>query len=320
MEINIRIPLFCNEIGQRENNEDTVYPKPLMATGSDRLFLVCDGMGGHEGGEIASEAVAQAISDYWIINSEQTDTAEKVMNAITEAVGKLDLVSADSTSNRKMGTTLTLLSVGAESVFVAHVGDSRIYQIRPGEGIIYRSKDHSLVQKWIDAGFLTEEEARNHPKKNVITQVIQPGDAEPIHPEVAILTDIQDGDYFFLCTDGVTETWEDAALADLLSASDNDEVKMDKIRSACLEHSKDNYSAYLIPLLVTKEETIDTDMNSLLTPEDLQNLHNLHVEQEADMILEQKEEKELLNNMQHLKVLYNKCIHQLDQLFKRKIK
>jgi protein phosphatase len=253
MNINLRRVQFCHEIGLRGNNEDYIYPTlSSTVTDANRLFMVCDGMGGNEDGEVASKTVTEAVASYWISNSEEPDTDQKVMNAIAFAISELDRLVENSGKDKGMGTTMTLVSIGTDTVLAAHVGDSRIYQVRPNAGIIYQSKDHSLVQKWVDAGILTLEEARVHPKNNIITQVIQPASLRSIYPEIVTLKNIEDGDYLFLCTDGITESISDDNLVDILSNSDSDSKKMERIKQICAEHSKDNYSAYLIPLIVKK--------------------------------------------------------------------
>lgn len=248
MHIHLKTPQYCNEIGRRSNNEDHIYPASSATTSTNRLFLVCDGMGGHKDGEIASKTVTETIADYWITHNEP-DTAQKVMNAIACAISEMDQLVKHSNGDKGMGTTLTLVSIGTDSVLAAHVGDSRIYQIRPHVGIIYQSKDHSLVQRWVDAGILTQKEARNHPQSNIITQVIQPDGLNTIHPEVVNLN-IEDGDYIFLCTDGITESIDDEKLVDIISNHISDDEKMEQIKQICSEHSKDNYSAYLIPTTI----------------------------------------------------------------------
>lgn len=250
MNISIKVPQFCSEIGKRKNNEDYIFPTASAATDTSRLFLVCDGMGGHEDGEIASKTATEAIAEYWTENRQQPDDSQKVTRAIAAAVGRMDQLVKKSKGNANMGTTMTLASIGTETILVAHVGDSRIYQIRPGSGIVYQSKDHSMVQEMVDAGLLTPEQARVHPQSNIITQVIQPEGIASIHPEVVVLNDIKDGDYLFLCSDGITESIDDHLLVEILSGQVSDFEKMEKIKQTCLENSRDNHSAYLIPLVV----------------------------------------------------------------------
>jgi len=250
MNISIKKPQFCSEIGKRNNNEDYIFPTPGVATDTCRLFLVCDGMGGHEGGEVASKTITEAIAEYWTANPQQADDSKKVINAIAAGIGKMDQLVKEGNGNQDMGTTMTLAAIGTETILVAHVGDSRVYQIRPGSGIVYQSKDHSLVQTWVDAGLLTLEEARVHPRNNIITQVIQPGGLASLDPEVVVLNDLKDGDYIFLCTDGIIESMDDPSLIEIMSGQTSDEEKMNLIKQICLEKSRDNHSAYLIQLII----------------------------------------------------------------------
>jgi protein phosphatase len=252
MNINLRKPQFCHEIGLRGNNEDFIYPSPATATEANRLFLVCDGMGGHEDGEVASKTATEAISAYWADHSGEPDTYQKVMNAVASAISVMNRLVKKENKDKGMGTTMTLASIGTDTILVAHVGDSRIYQIRPTAGIIYQSKDHSYVQTLVDAGILTLEEARVHLMNNIITQVIQPESLKSIQPEVVVIRDIEEGDYLFLCTDGITESISDDTLADIIRKEISDDEKMKQIKQICSENSKDNYSAYLIPLVIQK--------------------------------------------------------------------
>ncbi|MDR1557769.1 MAG: protein phosphatase 2C domain-containing protein [Tannerellaceae bacterium] len=252
MNINLREPQFCYETGHRGNNEDYIYPAPATATEANRLFLVCDGMGGHEDGEVASKTATEAIAAYWAAHGDEPDTEQKVMNAIASAISVMNRLVKKAGKDKGMGTTMTLASISADTVFVTHVGDSRIYQVRPTAGIIYQSKDHSYVQTLVDAGLLTLEEARVHPMNNIITQVIQPKSLKSIQPEVVVIRDIEEGDYLFLCTDGITESISGDTLADILSKDITDGEKMKQIKQICSGNSRDNYSAYLIPLSVQK--------------------------------------------------------------------
>jgi protein phosphatase len=252
MNINLRKPQFCYEIGLRGNNEDYIYPAPETATEANRLFLVCDGMGGCEDGEVASKTAAEAVAAYWAGHADEPDNGQKVMNAIASAISEMNRLVKKAGKDKEMGTTITLAGIGDETVLVAHVGDSRIYQIRPSTGIIYQSKDHSYVQDMVDAGVLTPEEARVHPMNNIITQVIQPEGLDQIRPEVAVIWDIEEGDYLFLCTDGIMESISDDTLTDIISKDVSDNEKMSRIKQICSKSSRDNYSAYLIPLVAKK--------------------------------------------------------------------
>ena len=145
-----------------------------------------------------------------------------------------------------MATTITLLHIGESGITVAHIGDSRIYQFRDGQ-IIYHTTDHSYVQSLVDLGQITKEEAAVHPQKNVITRALM-GTAHSVEADVAFITDIQEGDIFFLCTDGVTECLSDEKLTTFFDSTVNIESIKNKIIEHCSETSKDNFSFYLIPI------------------------------------------------------------------------
>jgi protein phosphatase len=148
-----------------------------------------------------------------------------------------------------MGTTLTFVCFHAGGAFMAHIGDSRIYHLRKqGEkvGILYKSRDHSLVNDLIRANIITPEEAETHSKKHVITRAIQPRQEKPSQADIYETDDIKAGDSFFLCSDGVLEQISDAKLCDIIASGKEDEGKINAIREACQGHSKDNFSAYLV--------------------------------------------------------------------------
>ena len=204
MKIEIHPPLSIYELGQRANQEDNIYPQLGRATAADRLFIVCDGMGGHERGEVASSIVCQAIPQYFQqagISPDKGLADDDLRNAVEYAFQQLD--RADDGAMKKMGTTLTLLYMHRCGVTCAHIGDSRIYHIRPqssspsgrlGGAILYQSRDHSLVFDLYQAGEITFEEMATFPQKNIITRAMQPGEENRMRPDIVHITDVQPGD------------------------------------------------------------------------------------------------------------------------------
>lgn len=248
MRINLFPPLSIYEIGQRENQEDAI------AQWNNRLFVLCDGMGGHEHGEVASQTVCKAIASWFDahVNPEELFTDDLLKEAIEYAYIQLDRYADDSL--RQMGTTLTLLYIHKQGVTAAHIGDSRIYHIRPGVGILYQSRDHSLVYDLYQAGEITYEEIATFPQKNVITRAMTPGEDNRHRPDIIHITEIQFGDYFYLCSDGMLEQMDNDELVTLLTSQLTDEEK----RSQLIEltnDNKDNHSAWIIRIKdVIKEE------------------------------------------------------------------
>ena len=145
-----------SETGKRQNNEDA-FRMVSMADGNRWLALVCDGMGGHANGEIASKTVADSIVDYWEKTVDEIDSKSKVEKACRKARITLDECSF-AMKHVKMGTTMVMASIEGDTVTIAHLGDSRCYLMRPVEGLLYRTRDHIRMEcGWeiIDRCFLT---------------------------------------------------------------------------------------------------------------------------------------------------------------------
>ena len=212
MKITIRQPKSFSEIGRKDNQEDFLWPNPATVTKENRVFVMCDGVGGQDNGEVASETAATALGTYLTEHQSEDGIVTKAdfEKALSYAYDEMDKV--DNGAVRKMGTTMTCLVLHRGGALVAHIGDSRIYHVRPSlaskegrTGIIYQSADHSLVNDLLKAGEITEEEAVNFPQKNVITRAMQPHLERRYKADIYEINDVESGDYFFLCCDGVLE-------------------------------------------------------------------------------------------------------------------
>lgn len=255
MKIEIYQPQAIWKLGQRDNQEDSIFPAFGKATDDDRLFILCDGMGGHEHGEVASQTVCKAMSDTILSLSKQSFTDDDLLDALQTAYRQLDCL--DNSHLRKMGTTLCLLYFHQGGLTAAHIGDSRIYHIRPKENrILYQSRDHSLVYDLYQAGEISYEEMRTSPQKNIITRAIQPGEENRVRPAIVHIADIQPGDYFYICSDGMLEQMSNDELCHLLSADGSDEKKRKQLVAATSDN-KDNHSAYLIHIKEVVREVGD---------------------------------------------------------------
>lgn len=269
MAIKILQPECFTKKGQKPNQEDTLFPLEGGATTDTRVFLVCDGMGGHENGEVASGCVAETVgkltSALPLCSTAEMRTAFE--SAIAEAYNNLDALDK-STSIKKMGTTLTFVALCTDGVLVAHIGDSRVYLFRPNEGIVFQTRDHSLVNDLIAAGELTEEEARNHPQRNVITRALQPHMEYRSKATYKVLTDIRKGDILFLCCDGVTEQLDNEDLCRLLLNDTPLKQRTDAIMAECANrNTRDNNSCYAIEIadvaLAKAEDGLKTNEEGL---------------------------------------------------------
>lgn len=256
MKIEIYQPQAIWELGQRDNQEDSIFPAFGKATDDDRLFILCDGMGGHEHGEVASRTVCKAMSNAILSLDKQSFTDDDLLDALQVVYRQLD--SLDNSHLKKMGTTLCLLYFHKGGLTAAHIGDSRIYHIRPKENrIIYQSRDHSLVYDLYQAGEISYDEMRTSTQKNIITRAIQPGEENRVRPAIVHITDIQPGDYFYICSDGMLEQMSNEELCHLLTSDGSDEKKRMQLVAATSDN-KDNHSAYLIHIKKVEHESGDS--------------------------------------------------------------
>ena len=251
MKIELYPPLSIHEIGQRENQEDSIIQW------NNRLFVLCDGMGGHEKGEVASQTVCLSLVT-WFDNNIKPDEPfcdDQLREAIEFAYTELDKYADDNP--RQMGTTLTLLYLGSKGITAAHMGDSRIYHIRPDVGVLYQSRDHSLVFDLFQAGEITYEQMATFPQKNIVTRAMTPGEDNRMRSDIIHITDIQPNDYFYMCSDGMMEKMTNNELLTLFSADMDDKMKVGQQKMATNQNF-DNHTAWIIHIKnAIKEENDD---------------------------------------------------------------
>ena len=249
------------EYGQRKDSqgnphqEDCTYPMPNELKDTDRTFILCDGMGGHDAGEVASATVCQSMGNYIFKDSHDADgifSDDILKEAITTAFSALD--EKDNGVEKKMGTTMTFLKLHNDGATVAHMGDSRVYHIRPGKDgantqILFVTEDHSLINDLIKAEELTKEEARHSKQRNVITRAMQPNMEYKPKTDIYHTSDIKVGDYFYMCSDGMLEQ------SDMEEGESIRNIFSDKIKSAerkveilreVTKENRDNHTAIII--------------------------------------------------------------------------
>lgn len=276
MEIRLGQAYSFLQMGQRDNQEDSRFPDVDVPSLHQRFFIVCDGIGGCDKGEVASQTVCEAFGKILMQKDFEDDfTNEEFSQVLDVAYDALDAKANDD--NRDMGTTLTFVCFHKKGCTMAHIGDSRIYQIRPSEGVIYRSDDHSMVNIMVHSGVITPEQAIGHPQSNVITRYMEPVSADGNRCLATVMrtTDIEAGDYFFLCTDGVLHHITDDDLVETLSSKFDDAVKMHKI-SDMSKDSDDNNTAYLIPVIEVVND-IEQDDDLEIENEDTRSTRKIKV-------------------------------------------
>ncbi|NLN85935.1 MAG: Stp1/IreP family PP2C-type Ser/Thr phosphatase [Candidatus Cloacimonetes bacterium] len=172
------------------------------------LFLVCDGMGGHNGGEIASQMAVESIHRHFETGFVAGDELATISRAIELAHQQIAEKAGEDPELSEMGSTLALLLVSGGNYFVAHCGDSRVYLSRDGS-LIQLTKDHSEVQMMVESGIITQEQAATHPRRNFITRALGHGSCSP---ELSGPHMLKQDDVFLLCSDGLTEYVSDDEL------------------------------------------------------------------------------------------------------------
>lgn len=270
------------QVGKREHNEDSIFPNSEIETPFDNLFLVCDGVGGNTKGEIASDLVCTQINSFFVANNLETSTTEDITAALKFVETKFDSYIVDNPESAGMASTLTLLHLHNSGATIAHIGDSRVYQFRKGE-IVFKTKDHSLVQHLLDLGEITAEEAANHPRRNEITRAIQGASIRSVKPDVSIITDIQEGDIFLLCSDGILEAFNDEQLISTFKNSESIDTIAAKITLECNKVSNDNFSAYFVQINKTYIDSLDNNTSENLGHEQLKTDEILVLDDKAEL-------------------------------------
>jgi serine/threonine protein phosphatase PrpC len=247
MKIELFRPLSIFAMGKRDNMEDCIFPAYGVATGSDSLFIVCDGMGGHNRGETASNLACQGFAEYFSIHPPFAISEQYFRDAFNHVEGLFDNYTDGHMETKGMGTTLVMLCFINDNAVVMHCGDSRCYHFR-GNELTWRTQDHKLVEEWVRQGLISPQEAVKHPKSNMIIRAIQGYNTLKVEPEISVIRDIKPGDYFFLCSDGIYESISDLQLGEILSSESSEEEKLRIIEEICGANSRDNYSAYMLKI------------------------------------------------------------------------
>jgi protein phosphatase len=195
---------------QRDKNEDFLGQ---FEGEYGTLLVICDGMGGYEGGEIASRLAVEAVKEYfdsYFIPGEESAIIEQ---SIDIAQKKISERAQTDPELAEMGTTIVLLLLRSGNFWYAHTGDSRLY-LKRGESLNQLTRDHSMVQDLVEAGDLTPEQAREHPERSVVTRVLG---HTAYKPDVSGPHIVQQDDVFLLCSDGLTEYLRDDELSEHLN-------------------------------------------------------------------------------------------------------
>jgi serine/threonine protein phosphatase PrpC len=215
----------------RTNNEDSGFAGPT-------LQLVADGVGGAAAGEVASATAAYVTSALALaaLRTPEPDLLDVLARAVRLSHEQLKAGTAADPARSGMGTTLTALLTDGTRVALVHVGDSRAYLLRDGE-LTRLTRDHTYVQTLVDAGVLSPDEVRRHPRRNVVLQAV---DGErPATPDLD-LVDVRVGDRLLLCSDGLSDLVEDEQLRACLEDADPQDAANALVDAALAAGGRDN--------------------------------------------------------------------------------
>ncbi len=236
---------FVTDIGlKRTENQDFVYCSEDAVGSLPNLFMVADGMGGHKAGDMASRLCVESVCES--IGSSELKTPVSILNeAVFYAHNNIQKKAEESQDYEGMGTTLVVSAIIDDTLYVANIGDSRLYLLRDSLNQI--TEDHSLVEEMVKSGKLTKEVIRSHPNKNIITRALGIGvDIKPDYFEVRL----QPGDIILMCSDGLTNMIEDAEIEYIIKSNRGN---LEKAGLALLNRAndaggKDNITVLLVSL------------------------------------------------------------------------
>jgi PPM family protein phosphatase len=238
----------------RQNNEDAVLIDEKLS-----LCLLADGMGGYNAGEVASELAIHTLREHfrqWVRQQTFNPTDDAVDQALIDAAQHANDVVFRSASEipayAGMGTTLVTALFDHHHIWLGHLGDSRAYRWRNGR-LVQLTRDHSLLQEQIDAGLLTPEEAAYATHRNLVTRAVG------VEPEVTLEVhrhDIEEGDLYLLCSDGLSDMLPDRQVAEILQLTKPLEaLTSDLIQAANAAGGRDNISVILVRAVKCQDMT-----------------------------------------------------------------
>ncbi len=232
-------------------NEDSFLDHPQAYVDTNTLqnlgylYAVADGVSGQEGGEVASKIAIDTLRMYYVLPHVRIPSEDRLRNVFLEAHQRIKEYAHQHPGYYGMGTTLTCIVLRNSTVYYGHVGDSRLYLIRPEtRGIEQLTKDHTLVNRFVDEGKLTPEEAAEE-DSNVLDQAL--GCVTKINVDVGECAKLQTGDILLLCSDGLTDLVSDAKIRDIVLGSPGLSDACHRLVAAANQRGgKDNITVVLV--------------------------------------------------------------------------
>lgn len=249
----------------RDHNEDFVFVPQVSEAdrkGKGRLFIVADGMGGYQAGEVASRMAAEIAARVYYEDSSE-DVTTRLSNAVQAANVQVHRQAQSDTAHSGMGTTMVAVALVGRTAYVASVGDSRAYVVHKGE-LNQITRDHSFVAEQVRAGILTKEQARTHPQRNVITRAL----GSQLNVQVDTFSgDLADGDVLVMCTDGLTGHVPDERIRDTVLQLPPEQAVPKLIQMAKDDGGSDNITVIALrvgPPVVAKKLVASPDASTMM--------------------------------------------------------
>lgn len=233
------------DIGKiRKINQDHIYASPTPMGALPNVFIVADGMGGHNAGEMASRLAIDYFVEYIQSSEEHGEITDLIKRGIEVANEKVHEHSLKDEEYSGMGTTFLVATFSEKDnkSYIANVGDSRLYSY-DGEKLIKVTKDHSLVEEMVHSGEITRQEAKNHPKKNIITRAVGVEDSIRVDTYELDLTHIK---LVLLCSDGLTNMVDEDSIVETVKAENIDDACKKLTEQANNNGGYDNISIIIV--------------------------------------------------------------------------
>jgi protein phosphatase len=224
---------------KRPLNEDS-----LLADMKRRLFVVADGVGGAQAGEVASQTAVEVLDEAFRHQVDGADIEDLMEIAIQRANSSIFQMAHDHPKLSAMATTVVALHLDGHVATIGHVGDSRLYRLSPDSSLHRETADHSVVEEEVRAGRMTPEQAAHHPSRNVISRAL--GAESGVEVDMKTI-EVEDGTAFLLCSDGITRHIPDSEIRDLLVSTPDVESICAEMKRRCYERgAEDNLTAVIV--------------------------------------------------------------------------
>ena len=246
---------------KRPQNEDS-----FLEMGQCGIFAVADGVGGAQAGEVASQMAMEIVGEAFSNFHEGADAATVLQTAIERANAAIHQMANELPQLSSMATTIVALHVAGNIATIGHVGDSRLYRVDRDGNLFRETEDHSMVAEEVRAGRMTEEQAENHPSRNIISRALG---AEPtVHAEIKTIM-VDPGTSFLICSDGITRHVGDQEIKGVLTFGGNPVDICEYLKGLCYERgAEDNLTAVVVKVTGTATGACETAAEFTFIDED----------------------------------------------------